>query len=110
MSPRSPPRGYPVNEETLRHNEEKELVIALNDLLMMENDLENQKINLSIKPDFNLIDLFRMFDIEGKGYITFEEFRSGLSLFRLYPNTDDSFLMFTRFDNLKEEILRYSQF
>ena len=110
ISPRSPPRGYPRNEEILRNNEEKELVIALNDLLMMENDLENQKINLSLKPDFNLIDLFRMFDVEGKGYVTFEEFRSGLTLFRLFPSTDEIFLLFTRFDSLKEEILRYSQF
>lgn len=110
LRPRSPPRGYLPNDETLKHTEEKELVIALNDLLMMENDLEQQKINLSIKPDFNLIDLFRMFDVEAKGYITFEEFRYGLTLFKLYPSTDDIFLLFTRFDSLKQNILRYSEF
>jgi Ca2+-binding EF-hand superfamily protein len=94
----------------LRHTEEKELVVTLNDLLYMELDLEKSKIDLSLKPDFNLVDLFRMFDIENKGYITFDEFRSGLYLFHLYPNYDDAFLLFTRYETVSEGILRYSDF
>ena len=51
-SPRRPPPGYPANDHTLKHTEERELVTTLNDLLNMEYDLENLKINLSLKPDF----------------------------------------------------------
>lgn len=76
----------------------------------MEVDLENLKIDLSIKPDFNLIDLFRIFDIEGKGYITFEEFKLGLTVFHLFPTHDDAFLLFTRYEASEPGILRYSEF
>lgn len=110
-SPRNPPVGYPKSDATLRHHEEKELVTALNDLLNMELELENRKIDLALKPDFNLMDLFRMFDIEGKGYITFDEFRSGLSLFHLYPTHDDAYLLFlSKASSNKSSILRYSEF
>ena len=108
--PRSPPRGLLPNKETLKLTAEKELVFALHELLKAEDDLELHKINLSMNHDFNLIDLFRMFDIEGKGFVTFEEFRSGLGLFGLFPESDDAFLLFTRYDSLKEEVLRYSSF
>lgn len=108
--PRSPPKGHPVHDHTLRHHEEKEFVAALHDLLNMELDLEQKKIDLSLKPDFNLVDLFRMFDIEHKGYITFSEFKSGLYLFHIYPTTDDAFLLFSRYTSTEEGILKYSDF
>lgn len=109
-NPRNPPVGLTKYDNTLRHTEEKEFVNTLKDLLDMELDLEKSKINLSLKPDFNLIDLFRMFDIENKGYITFDEFRSGLYLFHLYPNHDDAFLLFSRYETVSDGILRYSDF
>lgn len=92
------------------NGEEKELVFALNELLKAEDDLERQKINLSMMHDFNLVDLFRMFDLEGKGFVTFDEFRDGISLFGHFPSTDDVLLLFSRYDSLKEEVLRYSSF
>lgn len=108
--PRSPPRGFISNNETLRNIEEKELVFALNELWKAEDDLERHKIDLSLMHDFNLIDLFAMFDLNNKGFVTFEEFRAGIGLFGHFPSTDDALLLFTRFDSLKEEVLRYSSF
>lgn len=77
---------------------------------MLESDIENQKIDLYLKPDFNLIDLFRMFDVEAKGFVSFGEFRDGLAIFNLFPNTFDAELLFARYDSLKEGVLRYSEF
>ena len=42
-------------------------VRQLFDMLSFEKDLEVQKINLSLREDFNLIDAFGMLDEEGRG-------------------------------------------
>lgn len=51
-----------------------------------------------------------MFDIENKGYITFDEFKSGLFLFHIFPSTDDAYLLFKRYETVDEGILKYSDF
>ena len=109
-NPRHPPGKMPKHEATLRHNEEKELVATLTDLLSMETDLEKNRIDLALKPDFNMTDLFRMFDIENKGYITFDEFKSALSMFHIFPTRDDAFLLFKRYETVAEGVLKYSDF
>ncbi len=37
----------------------------------MERELESAKIELSLKPDFNLLDAFKVIDLENKGCVTF---------------------------------------
>jgi Ca2+-binding EF-hand superfamily protein len=44
----------------------------------MEREVETSKIDISLKPDFNLMDAFRMLDVYGKGFITKEEMVDGL--------------------------------
>jgi hypothetical protein len=44
----------------------------------MEKTIELLKIDLSLRADFNLIDAFRVFDQQGKGWITSEEIQTGL--------------------------------
>lgn len=109
-NPRNPPESIPKYEHTLNHANEEELVDVLKNLLEMEDDLENYRVDLSLKPDFNLLDLFRIFDIENKGYITFEEFRSSLSLFHIYPSYGDALLLFSRYETVSKGILNYSDF
>jgi len=43
----------------------------LQDLMKMETDLEGIKTQLALKPDFNLVDCFRMFDFGGRGWCSF---------------------------------------
>ena len=40
---------------------------TLKEIIMFEKDLEIQKINLSLREDFNLIDAFGILDEDGKG-------------------------------------------
>lgn len=40
--------------------------------------LERAKIQLTMRPDFNLIDAFRIFDIAGRGWITAQQILDGL--------------------------------
>lgn len=39
------------------------------DTIFMERELESAKIELCLKPDFNIGDLFRMIDKDSRGYI-----------------------------------------
>jgi hypothetical protein len=50
----------------------------LRELISNENNLEHSKIDLASKVDFNLLDAFRIFDVEGKGWITAAEIGYGL--------------------------------
>jgi hypothetical protein len=44
----------------------------------LEKRLERIKVDLALRTDFNLIDTFRIFDYNGKGWITPEEIANGL--------------------------------
>jgi hypothetical protein len=85
---------YSPVRSPLWYGDEKSLVIILNDLMRLETDLENIKTDLSTKPDFNLVDCFRIFDFTGKGWCSFQEFRDGLSTLGLYPQIQDAELVF----------------
>ena len=54
------------------------MVNIFRDQLNLERALERSKIDLCLRTDFNLIDAFRVFDIEGKGWITANELKEGL--------------------------------
>ena len=41
-------------------------------------DVERAKTDLAIKPDFNLIDAFRIFDIDSTGEVPIDVFKDGL--------------------------------
>lgn len=40
--------------------------------------MEKAKVDLSLRTDFNLIDAFRVFDSEGRGWISASELKEGL--------------------------------
>lgn len=76
----------------------------------MEKRLERIKIDLTLRTDFNLIDAFRVFDLDGKGWVTIAEVKDGLALFNIYANIDDLKLYFCRYDKDEDGKLRYSEF
>jgi len=39
--------------------------------MRLETDLENIKTDLVMKPDFNIVDCFWIFDFSGKGWCSF---------------------------------------
>jgi Ca2+-binding EF-hand superfamily protein len=60
------------------------MVNLFRDQLELEKRLERVKIDLSLRTDFNLIDAFRIFDAEGKGWININEIKEGLSLLNIF--------------------------
>lgn len=65
---------------------------------------------MSLRTDFNLIDAFRVFDSNGKGWITASEIKEGLQLFDIFAQVDDIQLIMKRYDKDEDGKLKYSEF
>ena len=86
------PRFCPIELEALTK--------AMKEIIFIEREVEQAKIELSLKSDLNLYDLFRNFDSKGDGNITDQCLRHGLesnlSFHDFIP--DDVYMFFRRFD------------
>ena len=90
--------------------EENQLKDYLIETMKAENKIENAKIDLALKPDFNCEDAFRIFEFNGRGFITPEDLRYGLKLLDIYATDNDINLLMKRFDLLKEGFINYENF
>lgn len=102
----SPIRKQPL----LRLEEEDELVRALREQISLEKELENAKINLVQRHDFNNYDAFRIFDLNANGYISYSELKSGLNDIGIFPSVEELELFIKRYDKNNDRRLRFSEF
>ena len=86
------------------------MISLLREQLDLEKRLERAKIDLSLRTDFNLIDAFRVFDTEGKGWISSEEIINGLQAFEQFVTPEEVYLYLQRYDKDEDGKLRYSEF
>ena len=93
-----------------RFGEEAELVDVLKRQISLEKELENAKVELALKPDFNLMDGFRMFDVYARGWVSPAEFADGLRDLGVFFDSADVDLFFKRFEKDRDNLLRYSDF
>jgi hypothetical protein len=106
----SPSRVSPSRKPVLRRHDEDELVHALKDQCNFEQELENAKINLAHKSDFNLYDAFNIFDLNRNGLITTNELVTGLSAIGIFPTFDEAELFVTRYDKSGDRRLSFHEF
>ena len=57
-----------------------ELANSFKTLVFIERDIESMKIDLALKSDFNLIDAFRLFDVNACGSISKQDLVDGLQM------------------------------
>lgn len=91
----------PSRESHLFDRVEKgEVAKIFKDVIFLERELESAKIELCLKPDFNMIDAFRMLDLNSKGEITQAEMLDSLNhnLQLTGVSQDDAYLFFRRYD------------
>ena len=79
-------------------------------LMEVESKIEDMKIDLAQKADFNFEDIFRIFEVDGKGYIEPEDLKQGLKLLGLNPSDFDIKLLMKRFDLNHQNLLSYTDF
>ena len=65
---------------------------------------------MSLKSDFNLLDGFRMLDLDGKGFVSSSEFREALYEMGVSVSKDEAYLVFKRYDKDNDGLLKYSDF
>jgi len=97
-------------EKEMDEDEEKELASIIKEQINLDRETEKAKNELATQPDFNLVDIFRLFDIETKGFIDKYELEDGLSLFQIFPSEKELYLLMKRFDKDGDGRIRCSDF
>jgi hypothetical protein len=54
----------------ITNEEQDELITVFKDMITLERNLEEAKIRLTQRGDFNLQDAFQLIDVQRKGWIT----------------------------------------
>jgi len=91
---------YKTQGETIHDNyEEHNFKAFLKDLIMWENEVERLKCDLALRPDFNLPDAFRVFEVDKRGYVNDIDFKYGANFLDVFPTADEITLTFRRYTN-----------
>lgn len=89
---------------------ERQMVEVFRQQLELERMLEKAKVDLTLRTDFNLIDAFRVFDTQGKGWISATELKEALTIFNIFAQPDDIQFFIKRYDKDEDNRIRYSEF
>ena len=79
-------------------------------LMLIESQVEDDKLELAKNPDFNCEDAFRLFETNYKGYLDINDIKSGLNLIGLNPSEKELNLLMKRFDIQKNGFINYADF
>jgi len=83
-----------------------ELASVFKEMIELEREIENNKNELALQIDFNLLDTFKLFDKESKGFINKYEFEDGLAALQVSPSPRELDLLVRRFDRNQDGFLR----
>jgi len=92
--------------------EQSEFAKVLKDNIFLERELEGAKIEIALKPDFNLLDAFKIFDIRGNGNVSVQDIMNALrdNLSFTEFTHDDVYLLFRRHDANSDGKLNFTEF
>ncbi len=82
----------------------------LKKLMTVESEIEKIKIELSLNPDFNCEDVFRIFELDGRGFLDQDDLKYGLNLLNIYPTKNEIRLLIKRFDLQKQGCINFADF
>ena len=101
----SPPKKINYNEY-----EERQFNDFLRKLMMAESQIEEAKVSLALRPDFNCEDAFRIFELNGRGFLDECDLKCGLNLIGVFPTDHEVKLLMKRFDLQKQGVLNFADF
>ena len=90
--------------------EEGQFIDYLREAMLQESKIEQIKIQLSLRSDFNCEKIFRLFQLEGIGFLSKNDLILGFHKFDIYPNDLDINLLLKRYDLKKQGIINYTNF
>jgi Ca2+-binding EF-hand superfamily protein len=80
------------------------------ELIQFEKQLEHNKHELALKPDFNICDGFRIFDERECGYLSLTDLKNGLADLGIAELHDAVDLFFKRHDRNGDGVIAFSEF
>ena len=88
----------------------QDLALVMERQLVSEKKIEKAKEDLALQHDFNLMEGFRVFDYDRKGYIYMNEFYDGMKVLGVSGGYNDISLLFKRLDTDLDGKVRYSDY
>ena len=98
------------NNSNLNNFEKKQFNNFLKMLMKVEIEIEQKKIDLALMKDFNCEDAFRIFEKNGRGFLTKDDIKYGLYLLGINVNDFIINLLFKRFDLQNKDEINYADF
>ena len=98
------------NENNYNSFEKRLFNDFLKKLMEVESEIEKVKINLSLNLDFNCEDVFRIFELDARGYLDKDDLKYGFNLLNIYPTDNELRLLKNRFDLQKQGIISFADF
>jgi Ca2+-binding EF-hand superfamily protein len=95
---------------TLKGNEQNEFAETLRDLVDLDRNLEEAKIDLAFKKDFTLYDAFRTFDYNNNGTIVLDDVINAYKVFHIHPTREEARLFLSRYDTRSNNRLTFNEF
>ena len=90
--------------------EENQFNDFLRKLMVAESQIEEAKVSLALRPDFNCEDAFRIFELNGRGFIDECDLKCGLNLIGIFPTDHEVSLLMKRFDLQKQGVINFADF
>ena len=100
----------PCKKINYNEYEENQFNDFLRKLMITESQIEDAKVSLALRPDFNCEDAFRIFELNGRGFIDECDLKCGLNLIGIFPTDHEVRLLMKRFDLQKQGVLNYADF
>ena len=98
------------NDYNYNSYEQKLFNDLLKKLMQVESEIERIKIDLACNPEFNCEDAFRLFELEGRGFLDKEDLKYGLNLLDINPSDQELRLLMKRFDLKNQGGINYADF
>jgi len=88
----------------------KAVIDTLKQFVFLDKEIESAKRELDLQMDFNLLDVFKTFDMSFKGTIKSQETKDAMKIYGVYPDKEELYLIMRRFDKNGAEELSFSDF
>jgi len=96
--------------KTTTFAQEKEIMDYLKQVVNLEKEIEAIKKELDEREDFSLLELFKTFDKNHKGFVTEFQIEEGMKSLGVYPTKDELYLFIRRFDKENLDQLKFIDF
>ena len=107
-----PSNTFKKNNNNISDEKEEDNLLNkyLKNLMDAEKRIEDSKMELAMRDDFNCEDAFRIFEKNNKGFLTNEDLKNGLISLDIYATDSDVRSLMKRYDLNKKGFLNYVDF